>query len=233
LSNVIAKRRMGTAVQTASLQKRAYAEIKRLIVTGEIAPGAFLSERQLAARLSMSKTPVHVALERLAAEGFIDISPQRGAVVRDVGIQDVLEHYEFRQAIESFVVTQLAGRLTPAQVGRLEDNLTEQESCVAEGVSERCVETDTAFHLLLCEFLGNRLITQAMDQLRAKIHQAILRATAAHPRRLTAGIEEHRQIVRALVADDPTRAAALVREHLNAGKQTILNPARATPLKQE
>ena len=67
----------------------------------------------------MSKTPVHVALERLEAEGFVSVSPQQGIVVRDMSIQDIVEHYEMRQAIEAFVVSKLAGKLGPEQLSRL------------------------------------------------------------------------------------------------------------------
>src|SRR6218665_3441455 len=57
------------------MKNRAYADIKRLILDETIGPGEFLSERQLAARLQMSKTPIKSALERLEAEGFIGVSP--------------------------------------------------------------------------------------------------------------------------------------------------------------
>ena len=57
-----------TANGSSSLHQHAYEEIKRLIVTGEFPPDTFLSERQLAQRLGMSKTPVHIALKRIEAE---------------------------------------------------------------------------------------------------------------------------------------------------------------------
>src|SRR6185437_11004753 len=60
------------------LKERAYEEIRRLIVSGRLAAGTFLTERQLAAQLGMSKTPVRSALERLETEGFVRISPQQG-----------------------------------------------------------------------------------------------------------------------------------------------------------
>ena len=65
---------MPAATPPSRLQSRAYSELRRLIVSGEFPPGTFLSERQLAQQLEMSKTPVHVALERLEAEGFVSIS---------------------------------------------------------------------------------------------------------------------------------------------------------------
>ena len=80
------------------LKERAYDEIKRLILTGELNPGTFLAERQLAARLGMSKTPVRSALERLESEGFISISPQQGAIIRDLSLDEIADQYEIRTA---------------------------------------------------------------------------------------------------------------------------------------
>src|SRR5213080_3141617 len=66
------------------LKERAYAEIKQRILSGAFAPGTFLSERQLALQLQMSKTPIRAATERLEQEGFLTISPQQGIVVHDL-----------------------------------------------------------------------------------------------------------------------------------------------------
>ena len=85
------------------LKERAYDEIKRMVLTGELNPGTFLAERQLAARLGMSKTPVRSALERLESEGFIRISPQQGAIIRDLSLDEITDQYEIRTALETFV----------------------------------------------------------------------------------------------------------------------------------
>src|SRR5579872_4371815 len=71
------------------MKEQAYAELKRLIQSQELAPGSFLAERQLAHRLGMSKTPVRSALERLESEGFVRISPQQGAIVCDLSLRDI------------------------------------------------------------------------------------------------------------------------------------------------
>src|SRR5262245_53005652 len=93
------------------LKEQAYAEIKRQILGGELPPGTFLAERQVAARLGMSKTPVRSALERLESEGFVSISPQQGAIIRDLSVPEIADLYEIRMAIESFVARSLAGKL--------------------------------------------------------------------------------------------------------------------------
>lgn len=208
------------------LQKRAYTEVKRLIVSGEAAPGSFLSERQLGQRLGMSKTPVHVALERLEAEGFVSVSPQQGVVVRDMSIQDIVEHYEMRQAIEAFVVSKLAGKLSSEQISRLRANLAEQKKGLRTKAVRHFVELDAAFHLLLCDFVANSQLTRIMDQSRERIHQVILRAAGLDPTRLQHSHDEHSRIVESIIAGNSDQASKEIVAHLENGKQRHLNPRR-------
>ena len=95
-----------------SLKQQAYSELKRLILVDELAQGSVQSVRNLAIRLGMSKTPVHAAIERLEAEGFVALAPQQGIIVSEMSLQNIVDHFEIRQAIEPFVVRRIAGRLT-------------------------------------------------------------------------------------------------------------------------
>lgn len=208
------------------LQSRAYAELRRLIVTGEFPPGTFLSERQLAAQLGMSKTPVHVALERLESEGFVTISAQQGIVVRGMTVEDIIDHYELREAVESWVVRRLAGRLNPKQVKELRDNLTKQHEALAANNLHQIMVHDQQMHFLLSSFLGNQEITTTMERLRDKIHQVILRVTDTDRTRPAESTAEHVAIIEAVIDGDPETAARLMVEHLEAGKRRILNPER-------
>ena len=103
----------------AALKRQAYDDLKRLILAGELPGGSVQSVRQLAARLQMSKTPVHAAIERLEAEGLVTLAPQQGVVIRELSVHDIVNHYEIRQAIEPFVMRRLAGRLTETQIEQL------------------------------------------------------------------------------------------------------------------
>src|SRR5947209_1231778 len=86
------------------LKDRALAELKRMIRTGELSPGLFLTERQLADRLGMSKTPVRSALEQLEALGLVTVSPQQGILVREPSLPEVVDMFELRTAVEPYVV---------------------------------------------------------------------------------------------------------------------------------
>lgn len=209
------------------MKDRAYAELKRLILSGELAPGSFLAERQLAARLGMSKTPVRSALERLEAEGFLSISPQQGAIVRELSLQEVADQYEIRQAVESYVARALAGRLTPAQVALLRENLDAQRANLGPADVTLAVTLDGAFHAAFCEFLGNQEILRVMRQLRDKTQRVISRVFHLNPGRLVSSYEEHVGIVDAVIGGDPAAASRRVEEHLRFGKEALLSPGRA------
>jgi DNA-binding GntR family transcriptional regulator len=208
------------------LKERAYAEIKQRILDGTFAAGTFLSERQLALQLGMSKTPIRAALERLQQEDFVTISPQQGIIVRDLSVHEIADQYEIRAALETYVVRTVAGRLTPAQVDRLRANLEAQEANCRDCDVERSVFLDTEFHTLFCEFLGNREILRVMGQLRAKIHRVIAQVFRINPARAASSYQEHRAIADAVIHGDAAAAVRRIEEHLELGKQHLLSPRR-------
>src|SRR5262252_182499 len=108
----------GHAPARSFLKEQAYERLKRGLLNNDYPPGSFLSERQLAENLGMSKTPVKAALERLESEGFIAVSPQQGIVVRELSVQEIADQYEIRAALESYAVRTIAGQLTEEQIAR-------------------------------------------------------------------------------------------------------------------
>ncbi len=213
------------AVADKSLLKdRAYTEIKQAILRSKFLPGAFLSERQLAGLLGMSKTPIKAALERLESEGFITVSPQQGIVVRDLSVHEIADQFEIRLALEAFVLRSLAGKLTTAQTTLVRKNLREQHQATKAIDRIAAIELDADFHGLFCEFLGNREILRVMLHLREKMHRVVSRVLEKTPERLRAGYHEHCAIAEAVITGRADQAAVALEEHLNYGKQLLLSP---------
>jgi DNA-binding GntR family transcriptional regulator len=208
------------------LKERAYTEIKQRILSGDLGPGSFLSERQMALQLGMSKTPVRAALERLEQEGMVAISPQQGILVRDLSVHEIADQYEIRAALETFVLRSVAGRLTAVQADRLRANLEAQEANCLDCDVERSVALDTEFHMLFCEFLGNQEILRVMGQLRARIHRVISKVYRINAGRVSSSCAEHRAIAEAVLNGDAAAAARLIEEHLECGKRHLLSPRR-------
>lgn len=204
------------------LKDQAYDALKTLILDGEFPTGAFLSERALAERLGMSKTPIRTALERLELERFVTISPQQGIVVRELSLQEIRDHYDIRLALESFVVQRLAGRLSAAQIEALESNLELMRQQVETGQRANVMYTDADFHQLLCTFLNNQEILRVMRHQREKLYRVILQLQERNPERIQHSLSEHAAIVSALQKGDGDLAAAEMQRHLNNGRQLLV-----------
>ena len=205
------------------LQDRAYAEIKALIQNGRFPAGSFLSERQLAAQLRMSKTPIKNALVRLEMEGFVAVSPQQGIVVREFSVREVVDILDLRMALEPYVVRRIAGALTPDQAGALRANVAAQETAARTGDTLELTRLDADFHVLLCSFSGNAEIAQVMTRLREKLHRIILRVMAHVPGRPTSAAAEHGAIADAVIKGKGERAAALMAKHLEFGMRSLVS----------
>jgi len=219
----VTSRKLAPSRQRRLMKERAYDSLKQLILNETFEPGSFLSERQLAGRLKMSKTPIKSALERLESEGFIGVSPQQGIVVLDLTLEEIADHFETREALETYVVRRLAGKLTSEQTVRIRENLAAQKVSVENLDDSANRLLDSEFHLLWCQFLGNREIIAVMRRLRDRIHRIISRVNSRNLSRMNEGLEEHLRIAEAVIGGDGDGAARAVEEHLRSGKLCLLS----------
>jgi DNA-binding GntR family transcriptional regulator len=205
------------------LQDRAYDELKKRIQSGAFASGTFLSERQLARDLGMSKTPVRAALVRLDIEGFVSVSPQQGIVVREPTLQEIVDLFDIRVALETFVVRRIAGRLSASHKAQLKRNLQEQSDAARRGDEAELTLLDTDFHCLLCSFLGNVEVERVMWTLRDKLHRVILRVMRQVPGRTKTAFQEHSAIAEAVIHGKGEDAARRIEQHLEFGKKFLVS----------
>lgn len=200
------------SAEGASLQDRAFGEIKDRILTGQYPPGTFLSAREIAHELQMSKTPVQGAFGRLGLAGFVTVSPQRGAVVRAPTLREILEQYDLRAALETHVVRKLANRLSKADAARLQELLEGQEAAIADADLRRYVALDAEFHVSMSEASGNRELARIMRELRDLLQRSIEFGWQA--RETGSGFKDHQEILRLVLEGDGEGAAQAVTRHL-------------------
>jgi len=206
-----------------SLSEMAYHEMRRQILHGELAPGDFVSERLLAARLGAGKAAVRVAVQRLAAQGFVTIRPRQGIIVRTQSIQDVIDLFEVRILVEQRVARSLAGRITPPQVDALRTRLSTMMDAAARGDAAAIVEADFGFHRLLCEFHGNVHLVGILDRILDGLYREVWTMTARYPGKTSDVEEKHESIIQAIQHGDADRAEAVLAEHLRLGEQFVLS----------
>jgi DNA-binding GntR family transcriptional regulator len=205
-----------------TLAQRAYEDLKALFLKGTYSPGDFLTEGELSRRLRMSKTPVRTALTRLEMDGFVTVSPQQGIVVREPSIHEVIDLFDIRMALETFVVKRLSTTITAEQIARLRENLEAQGKAVKARDNVAATKLDTEFHLMLCEFAGNREILEVMERLRSKLHRIILGIQNKNPERIADGWREHEAIADAIFQGRGDQAAQRVVLHLEWGKKFLV-----------
>jgi DNA-binding GntR family transcriptional regulator len=205
-----------------TLAQRAYEDLKALFLKGTYSPGDFLTEGELSHRLRMSKTPVRTALTRLEMDGFVTVSPQQGIVVREPSIHEVIDLFDIRMALETFVVKRLSTTITSEQIARLRTNLEAQGKAVKDRDNAESTKLDTEFHLMLCEFAGNREILEVMERLRSKLHRVILGIQNKNPERISDGCREHEAIADAIFQGRGEQAAQRVVQHLEWGKKFLV-----------
>jgi len=219
----------------SSARERAYLQIQRKIAAGELSTGQAVSELALARELGISRTPVREALGQLAAEGILEQSPNRRAVVVKLTRKDIIELYELREALEVYAVGKAARQ--PLRQGDLDrlvhltDAILSLKSELDEsGKSEldreqmhRFMTYDLAFHTRLMHLAANARILKVVNETRLLIRIFAIRRGGHTGAQLEEIRRRHSEIVRAISERDPDRAMRAISEHIQISQQERLD----------
>ncbi|OFV72815.1 GntR family transcriptional regulator [Rhodococcus erythropolis] len=185
-----------------SAADRAYAELRKRILSGDLAPGAMISESEEAELLDLSRTPVRAALLRLQTEGWVTIYPQRGALVRELTATEVRESAEVRRALESAGVAQAPAERRAHFAERLQESLTRQQEALHAQDYSAFEMLTLQFHRYFVELADNRQMLALYDGLQDYLRLSIVRMkirVLGDPHLL---IEEHHALADDAVSGD-------------------------------
>ena len=143
--------------------------IRALIIEGELRPGDRLVERQLAARLAVSRVPVREALRQLAHEGLIEERPTRGMVVRRLDTEDIEALFEVRGALESIVCDRAVAAATDEGLQALDAVVERTTAALARSDRRAAVESNAAFHAVLVDLAGSPVLTAVMEPVAGRM----------------------------------------------------------------
>jgi DNA-binding GntR family transcriptional regulator len=203
-------------------------QIKEILLTrilrGDYQPGDRLIELQIAQEFGTSQAPVRESLRELEALGFVESAPYRGARVRAVTQQELAEVYPVRAAIEEVAARAAAPRLA-GDVSALEGELAAMHRGAELADRYEQVSHDVAFHRLIVEASGNRVLQEVWRSLRIEARTLIsVVKTEIEPHHLA---EMHRPILEALRANDGELAGRLARQHVEFFGELVLKGAHA------
>jgi DNA-binding GntR family transcriptional regulator len=182
------------------------------ILSGRLAPGDRLVETRIAQQYGVSQAPVREALRDLEMVGFIVSSPFRGAIVRQISVEDLVQIYPIRAVLEGLAAHDAATRIDAAGIRRLENLLVTMKTAAARGDSRAAVSADFAFHLAIVEASGNWLLKQFWERMRLAT-TTFLTVSKTH-RSLDEIADRHTPVLEALRAHSAVDAERAMRRHI-------------------
>lgn len=203
-------------------------QIRTLITTGELSPGDKLPpERKLSEKFGIGRSVVRDAIRKLEFYGIVKTQPQSGTVIEGMGIvalegliTDVLniEESDFKSLVETRLLLEIesagkaAERRTFDDIAILQNSLKAYEAKVGQGIS--AVEEDLLFHLKIAEASGNSVLKSLMLIITPDIVKSFTKLNVCKENRTQATIEEHREILNHIIAQDVKGAKQAMRDHL-------------------
>ena len=189
-----------------------YDALRSAIVSLRLPPGASISENRICRQIGVSRTPVRAAIIRLVEDGLIEVFPQKGSFVAPIKLSAVRNNHFIRKSLEIAVLRRASQVWTPEVAARSRQILMRQTAALAEGDLERFHELDEAFHRAFCLAAALEGVWSTIQIAKARVDRVHRLASA--PARLRLVVAEHGDILDALDADDPARAAERLDYHL-------------------
>ena len=201
--------------RTRPLRDQIYPIVKMLILTGAIRPGDIIDEKNIAAQLNVSRTPVREAVKRLSDEHHVEVIAQSATRAVRIDRNEIWQSYLTRRALEMESAAQAAPLMTQDHADRLSEILMQHARAVERRHFVEAIEHDDLFHRAITEVSSLPRMWQMIEISKAQLdrcrHLMLPRAGQAE-----ATLEQHREIIRALNTHDPERARLAMRAHLDA-----------------
>lgn len=193
-------------------------ELRRLILSGELARRSKLRQDELATRFQSSITPVREALRALEAEGLVVSEPHRGMRVAEVDFDRVKATYIVRRLSESYAMRRATTRLSPRDLRQAEQLLLEVEQAVAAADAPGTRQANRAFHFFFYERCGIPALAEHIATLWGSFPWDLVLDSA---NRLASSNDEHREMLDAVRAGDPEAASLATERHIEHGFAAI------------
>ena len=202
-----------------NLSKKAYQEIKKMILSGELKQGQAISINAMAEKLKISRTPVTNACQRLEYENLLTVVPKQGVIINTISIEAACGIYELRAAIESFNAKRIMDNITSDDIDILKKSIQKQIFYVESGDIHAFMNEDTFFHRYLLNKNPNPEWESIVNLLFDRAYLLGIRNSSSS--RLLESIEEHKIILRSLEQHDRQSFADSIEDNILNGFRAL------------
>jgi GntR family transcriptional regulator, trigonelline degradation regulator len=207
------------------IRERAFDEVRDAIISGRIAPGTRLIERELCEALKISRASVREVLRRLEAERLISAEPRRGPVVMVLSLEEAGEIYEIRAMLEGLVIRRFTELASDDEIATLESIFARVRQAAAETAIQAIVSLMRDFNAHAIAVARHGVAGDLLMQLDARISWLRVKAMAV-PGRLESSLDEMSTVLRHVRDRSPDRAATAIRQSvMNAREAALLQLA--------
>jgi DNA-binding GntR family transcriptional regulator len=193
---------------------RIYEEIRRMAMEYRFKPNERINEVELAARLSVSRSPIREALQRLVTEGLITFQTNRGFFCRGFDVEEIVNLSDVRVLLEERSVSLATQRATNEQLASLVEWWRITAARADSLSSADLTAKDEEFHIRIANLSGNPELARMIEGINTRIH-FVRKIEVEKHRRLSTTYTEHTDIAQAMAARDEQRAAKLMHEHIS------------------
>lgn len=222
-SNIFAYRTMAEIISIPRqvLHQEVAVRLRQRIVEGQLAPGAKLNERELAQALNVSRTPLREAIKMLAAEGLVELLPNRGAVVAQMSEQDVIDTFEVIAGLEGQSGELAAQRISEAELAEIRALHFEMMAAWTRRDLPTYYRINAQIHTLINAAARNPVLAQTWRNVNARL-QALRFRSNFDEAKWKRAVKEHERMVELLAARDAAGLRALLIAHLMHKRDAVL-----------
>ena len=213
------------AIPRANLHEQVAQRVRQMLVEGRIPPGAKLNERELCEVLDVSRTPLREAIKMLAAEGLVELLPNRGAIAVSLGEEDIRHTFEVMGGLEGLSGELAAQRITDAELAELRALHFEMLAAWTRRDLSNYYRLNALIHRAINAAAKNPVLSSTYDRVNARLHALRFRSNQDEEKWKTA-VKEHEQMIEALAARDTKAMRAVLSAHLKNKLDVVLEQMR-------
>ena len=212
-------------ISRRGLHDQAAAHLRTLLIEGQIAPGAKLNERELAEALQVSRTPLREAIKMLAAEGLVELLPNRGAIAVELTEADVLSTFEMMAGLEAMSGELAAQRITDAELAEIRAMHFEMLAAYTRRDLSAYYRLNSKIHSAINQAAKNSVLTATYNQVNARL-QALRFRSNQDEAKWKQAMAEHGRMIDALGKRDAGAMRKVMAEHLDHKRDVVVEQLR-------